>query len=67
MLRPVSYAINVTIRGPEVSTALSGEVPDGEYTVAGHDDDRTVQISVTRRGPDGRFIASATHTHGRET
>lgn len=63
----VSYTLTVKVEAGQASIVTSAAPPDGEFTIAGHDDSTTRQISVTRRGPDGRFIASATHTHGLET
>lgn len=62
----MSYQLVVrTVDGESVLTT-SGEVPDGEHLVSGHETADEVQLSVGRRGPDGRFVAEAGHRHPKE-
>ena len=62
----MSYQITVTVKDGELSTSRSGDVPEGEHIIVGHEDDSQRSLSVTRRQPDGRYagMASAVHHKG---
>lgn len=62
----MSYTISVRTEDGQASVQVSGEVPDGVFTVSGHEDDSQRQLSVTRQGLDGRYVATAGHTHYKE-
>jgi hypothetical protein len=59
----VSYSVKLRVSEGVVVPEISGLVPDGTITVSGHDDDEKHVLSVTRQGPDGRYVAAASHTH----
>lgn len=63
----MSYSLTVRTRGGthEIVNA-SGDIPDGEHTVSGHEDAGRVDLAVTRKRPDGAQVASAMHSHTRE-
>lgn len=61
----MSYSVEVRVKDGTASVTTSGEVPEGSFTVAGHEDDSQSSLNVTRRLPDGRFAASAAHTHNK--
>lgn len=63
----MSYEITLKSEGGRiVSTDVSGELPDGEHKVSGHDDAYATHLSVTRRDPAGRFVTAAQHSHEKE-
>ena len=55
----------MTIRTRDGKSEVVSEtnVPDGEHQISGHDGGAQTDLSVGRRGADGRFIASAAHSH----
>jgi hypothetical protein len=63
----VSYNITVKTHLGEAVVTVSGEVPDGEHAILGHEDTSERQLTVTRRGPDGRYIQQAGSIHHKET
>lgn len=63
----MSYSIRVHSRPGGLSVETSGDVPEGEHELTGHDDGRTVSIAVRQRDAEGRFVVSAQHSHDRET
>lgn len=63
----MSYSLTVrTENGVSTVTSESG-VPDGEHTISGHDQADRLDLGVLRRGPDGRFVTSASHSHSKES
>lgn len=63
----MSYVVSVRVQGGQATAALSGDVPDGEYQISGHDDAHQRALSVVRRTPDGRYAEQAGHTHYKES
>lgn len=59
----MSFSITVAVKNGDTTVQTTGEVPDGEYTVNGHDDDNSRVLGVYQRGTDGKYVSSATHTH----
>lgn len=62
----MSYNVTVEVAEGTATVTTSGEVPDGEFTIHGHEDATRREIGVTRRGADGRYIAAANSTHYKE-
>lgn len=62
----MSYSLTVAVVDGMPSVTHSGDVPDGTFTVSGHEDDKARNLGVTRQGTDGRYIESASHTHYKE-
>lgn len=63
----MSFNISVRVtEGTPVVTASEG-VPDGDYVIAGHEDDGRRDLSVTRRGSDGRYVQEAYAVHHKES
>lgn len=65
-VRAMTYRLVVKTEQGVSRVIQEQDVPDGEHEVQGHDGSDQVTLSVGRRGPDGRFVASATHTHSKE-
>lgn len=63
----MSFNIAVGVKDGHVSLTHSGDVPEGEFIIAGHEDDATRSLSVSRKGPDGRFVQVANATHHKGT
>lgn len=63
----MSYGFTVRSVNGELSVTASQNVPDGEHVISGHDDSERVDLTVERRGPDGRYVARAAHSHRKET
>lgn len=59
----MSYNITVTSHLGESVVSTSGEVPDGEFVISGHEDDSQRTLGVTRRGADGRYVQQANAVH----
>jgi hypothetical protein len=55
----MSYNITVTAAGGELTVTQSGDVPDGEHSISGHDDATYVSVGVDRRDVDGKQILNA--------
>jgi len=62
----MSYSLTVRTHDGQTTVSTSGDVPEGEHQVSGHEDAAQVSLAVTRSGPDGRFVASASHSHSKE-
>ncbi len=62
----MSFNVNVAIKLGTATVTTSGDVPDGEFVIAGHEDSGQRFLSVSRRGPDGRFVQVAQATHYKE-
>lgn len=58
----MSYQITVVCRNGVVTLGEGGgDVPDGSWTIGGHEDSHSASINVVRRQPNGRFAAEAQH------
>ena len=56
----MSYSFHLRVSGGTVQLEnVSGTVPDGSFTVAGHEDDASASISVNRYGVTGPQVISA--------
>jgi len=64
-VNPMSYTFTVRSKDGQHEIIGGENVPDGEHQISGHEDPVRVDLSVLRRGPDGRFIATAAHSHNR--
>lgn len=62
----MSYTFTVRTANGVSTVTSETSVPDGDHQVSGHEDAQRTDLSVTRRAPDGRFVASATHSHSKE-
>lgn len=62
----MSFNLTVTVREGKPSVTASGDVPEGEFIIHGHDDSQHRQFGVTHRGPDGRYVAAANSDHYKE-
>lgn len=63
----MSYSVTLRTEGGQTTVAkVTGDVPDGEHQIDGHEDAGYLGISVTRRTPDGRYATSAQHQHTKE-
>lgn len=62
----MSYTFTVRTENGVSTVTSETAVPDGEHQVSGHEDPGRRDLSVTRRAPDGRFVASVSHSHSKE-
>jgi hypothetical protein len=62
----MSYQITVVVQEGKISATGSGDVPEGEHIIAGHEDASQRSLSVTRRLPDGRYAGLASAVHHKE-
>ena len=62
----MSYAITVTVKLGTAVVTTSGEVPDGEFAISGHEDDSQRSLNLTHRGADGRYLQSSSAVHHKE-
>lgn len=62
----MSYTLTVVVKGAEASVTKSGDVPDGEFVINGHEDANQRTFGAVRRGADGRYVAAAHSTHYKE-
>lgn len=63
----MSYSVNVRVHLGEATVTATGDVPDGEFTVTGHEDDSRRMLSVARRDADGRYAQQAGSVHYKES
>lgn len=63
----MSFQIIVAVTDGAATAEVNGDVPDGQYEVAGHEDGAIRVLSVLRRGPDGRYVQQASATHHKES
>lgn len=63
----MSFSIIVRAQNGRLTADHSGDVPDGEYQVNGHEDSGQRTLGVVRRSPDGRYVQQASATHHKET
>ena len=66
MLCPMSYSITVVAKGGQLTLRHSGEVPDGEHVISGHEDATSRTLHVGRFTEDGKALARASSEHHRE-
>lgn len=59
----MSYNLEVTVKDGTASVTTSGDVPEGVFIVAGHEDAEQRSLSVSRRDEHGRFAQVATSQH----
>lgn len=58
----MSYSFSLTVKDGVVAVSEGSNtthVPDGKFTIAGHEDAGSRSISVMRTGSDGRGVAQA--------
>lgn len=55
--------IKVTDGTPVIAHA-SGAVPDGDFSVSGHEDQYLTSLAVQRRDPSGNLIANCSQSAG---
>jgi hypothetical protein len=59
----MSYSVNLKSQDGTVTvTGTSGTVPDGTWTVNGHEDANYASVGVARAKPEGGYVAQATAT-----
>lgn len=59
----MSYSVRLRASGGSVQVeSVIGTVPDGGFTVAGHEDDAAANISVGRYGVTGPAVVTASAT-----
>lgn len=63
----MSYNLVVRTEGGVSRVVSEANVPDGEHQVSGHDDAQRLDVAIQRRGTDGRFVVSASHSHSKES
>lgn len=63
----MSFSITVKAQNGRLTADPSGDVPDGEYQVNGHEDTEQRSLGVVRRSPDGRYVQQASAVHHKET
>lgn len=62
----MSFNVSVTIKAGKPEVTMSGDVPDGELSVSGHETADQRSLTVMRRGPDGRYVQQANSVHYKE-
>lgn len=64
----MSYTIRLQVTEANEVRVLhaGGQLPVGEFVINGHEDTGTAGINIERREANGRFAASAQHTHFKE-
>lgn len=66
MLGPMSYSITVRAEGGQLTVEHSGDVPDGEHRISGHEDASGRSVGVFRHDPEGHSLAGASSHHSKE-
>lgn len=66
MVGPMSYSITVRAVGGQLTVEHSGDVPDGEHRISGHEDDSGRSVGVARHAPDGHSLVNASGYHSKE-
>jgi hypothetical protein len=62
----MSYNIHLEMKDGNLSVhSVTGDVPEGKFNVAGHEDDSAHSISVTRYNQRGETVVQAT-SHGKK-
>ena len=61
----MSYQITIKANAGSVTVTTTGDVPDGEFTIVGHDDGDLITLQAEQRSALGRYVARATHHHRR--
>lgn len=59
----MSYQITVEYSGGQLGVHHSGELPEGTWTVSGHEDGDSRSVTVVQYHPDGHPLAQAGSTH----
>jgi hypothetical protein len=59
----MSYSMTIKAKNGTVTVTTTGEVPDGEHTIAGFEDGGTVSLHAERRDALGRYMIHANHSH----
>jgi len=62
----MSFRIDVTVTEGEASVTVSGPVPDGKYSISGHDDENRRDSAVTVYGVDGSLKSIASTSNYKE-
>ena len=62
----MSYTITVRSHGGELEVTHTGEVPDGEHVISGHEDEHARSVSVQRNHAEGHHLATAATSHRKE-
>jgi len=58
----MSYSITVTVKDGTPESVLSGPVPDGTYTIAGHIDADREDITAQRQLPGNQLVSRSSAT-----
>ena len=62
----MSYQIQVQVTdGTPVIASVSGTVPDGDFSIGGHEDESLPSLSVQRRDTSGNLVANCSQSAGR--
>lgn len=62
----MSYNLTVTVKGSEAAVTMSGDVPEGEFVISGHEDSHQRNLTLTQRAANGQYVAAAHATHYKE-
>jgi hypothetical protein len=63
----MSYTFVVRVEGSAVGVdSVTGDIPEGKYTVNGHDDERNRSLTVTRFTQAGLIAVQASANASRE-
>jgi len=58
----MSYRLNIVVKNGVASIGeFGGEIPEGNWTIGGHEDEYGSAIHVVRRLPNGRHVSEAQH------
>lgn len=66
MVGPMSYSITVLAHEGELTVEHSGDVPDGDHRISGHEDNSGRSVGVARHAPDGHSLVNASGHHSKE-
>lgn len=62
----MSYSITLKAENGTVTVAtVSGTVPDGTYSISGHEDANYVNLSAQRTDANGHLVANANQSTGK--
>jgi hypothetical protein len=63
----VSYSATIRSKdGKHELVHVSGDIPDGDHVISGHEGGDRVDLSVIRKRASGATVASAMHSHVKE-
>lgn len=59
----MSFSIDVRVTDGTAEVTTSGDVPNGHFTISGHEDSGQRTLALSRRDADGRYVQNVSGVH----